>query len=170
MFKVFIRGLKDGQFPIDLSTKASDIQYICPEFANSEIKVSGNLKVFGNRFTIEINAQAEANLICDLSLEEYKEVFDIPIVLSYIADAELYDLNQNDNDFNMEEIIIHPDDKEIDFTNDVREILCLNLPMKRVSPKYRGTDFSEIHPELNKQENNSSIDDRWEKLKNIKLN
>ncbi len=168
MFKILIRGLKDGDYEIEMNGKGETIEFICPEFQSSEINISGNMKVLGNKYTISATLSSIAYLTCDISLEEYKEEVEVPFVLSYIADDELFALNEGDG--NLDERIIKSDQKEIDITDEVRELLCINLPMKRVAPQYRGKEFSEIHPELSSDASLPQIDDRWAKLKDIKLN
>ena len=45
MFKILIRGLKDGDYEIEMNGKGETIEFICPEFQSSEINISGNMKV-----------------------------------------------------------------------------------------------------------------------------
>lgn len=168
MFKIVIRGLKDGDYSIDMQGSASEIEYICPEFNGSDIKIIGSLSVLGNKYTVTAVASAVAKLICDLSLEEYNEEVEVPFVIQYIADDELLDMGNSLSE--SEAKIIRSEEKEIDITDDVREILCVSLPMKRIAPKYRDKEFSQIYPEHSCESEKLNSGDCWDKLKNLKLN
>lgn len=171
MISIFIQGMKDGQREIDLEIPVSNV----PEFDDmffGNIHIEGILRKLGNRFSLVIDISCKAKLICDRSLEEYEDEINGNLKLSFISDTTLLKLGGNSD--NSEEVIIRTDDKSIDITNEVKEILIVNIPMKRIAPQYRRKNFEELYPEYSSKsaetETFDGIDERWEVLKNLKLN
>jgi uncharacterized metal-binding protein YceD (DUF177 family) len=174
MLKIFIQGLKDGEYDVELTSKAGDIPEMFEEFIG-DVTVTGKLKILGKRFTFIGVAECQAKMECDLTLKEFTETITAEIKMAIIADNTLLSLSRQ-NDY-QDERVIHEDDKYIDISSDVREELALNLPMKRIFPEYRGKSFEEIFPEFGKKpastgkkKKNAVADDRWNVLKNLKLN
>ncbi len=179
MLKILVKGVKDGEYDIDISSPVEEIEGFFPEFFG-EVRFRGKLRILGKRYTVEGIAQCEAQLVCDLSLEEFTETISAQISTSFYANNELYyetkdiseDLRQNP------EHIIHEDDKYIDISEDVRQELALHLPMKRIAPQFRGKSFEEIYPQYSadakpkktKKINKDEIDERWNELKKLKFN
>ena len=64
----------------------------------------------------------------------------------------------------------------IDITEEIREELAVNLPMKRIAPEFEDKEFEEIFTEYTNKKNPaiadkvSIIDERWAPLKNLKIN
>lgn len=162
-----MQGLKDGEYDIDLDIPVEEVPDLTEEFFG-EIHIEGMLRKFAGRFTLVAEAEVQVKLICDRSLKEFIEDIEAVIKLSFKS-AEY---KSDSFDENSEEIIFNADDKYLDITNEVREILTLSLPMKRVAPEYRKKDFSELYPEYsaNGTEINEIIDDRWAPLKNLSSN
>jgi uncharacterized metal-binding protein YceD (DUF177 family) len=176
MLKVFIQGLKDGMYDVDVKCDASMISELSPEYFG-DINLLGKLRIIGKRYAVTAKVLAQAKLECDISLEEFIEKIEVEIKSSFFADNNLFYLNGESDIIEKEEHIIHEDDKYLDLTNDIREELIVNLPMKRIAPSYRGKSFEEIHPEISdskkvaeKKTKDSLEDDRWSALKNLKLN
>jgi hypothetical protein len=57
----------------------------------------------------------------------------------------MYFMQQKQLGDEFSEIAIHEDDEFYDITTEVKDSLVVSLPMKRVSPEYRGKSFEEIH-------------------------
>lgn len=181
MLKILVKGLKDGEYNVDISSKAEEIDGIFPEFFG-DVRFSGKLQILGKRYTVVGKAECDARLVCDLTLEEYVEHIVVEIKSSFLANNELFyrfsGINEELREY--EEHIIHEDEKYINITNDVREELALGLPMKRVAPKYRNKSFDDIHPEYSankynedknkKKKKSQDIDERWTALQKLKFN
>jgi uncharacterized metal-binding protein YceD (DUF177 family) len=166
MIKIFIQGLKDGEYDIDIESPVSEVPDMFEEFFGN-IHVEGKLRKFAGRFTFIAEVECLAKLICDRSLTEFEENIETDIKLSFKADG----YKTNDSVSETEEILFNPDDKYLDITNEIREILIISLPMKRVAPEYRKKDFSEIFPDYTvKKAEVGMIDDRWEALKKLRNN
>ncbi len=169
MINIFIQGMIDGKREINLDFSVSNVPDLKKEFFG-DIHIEGILGKFGSRFTLELDVSCKAKLICDRSLEEYEDEINGNLKLSFISNTTL--LKMNDNDEYDEEIIVRSDDKNLDITNEVKEILIINMPMKRIAPQYRRKDFEELFPEYASKsiKEDDIIDERWKALKNLKLN
>lgn len=170
MLKIFIQGLKNGEYPIEAECEAKAVMTDYDEFIDN-IKLTGSMKILGNRYALNIKAECNAKLVCDISLNEYIENITCEIRLSYLADEELFRYGQGSDIANAEARLLHPDDKFIDVTEEVREELVVNLPMKRISPEYRDKSLAELYPDLAGGNNQAPLeDDRWKDLKKIRFN
>ncbi|ROL57662.1 DUF177 domain-containing protein [Bacteroidetes/Chlorobi group bacterium Naka2016] len=179
MLKILVKGIKDGEYDVDISSPVEEIEGFFPEFFG-EVRFRGKLRIVGKRYTVEGVAECEAHLICDLSLEEYTETISVQISSSFYANNELYYATKNISEElrETEEHIIHEDDKFIDISEDVRQELAIHLPMKRIAPQYRGKSFEEIYPQYSadtppkksKGKTDEEVDERWNALKKLKFN
>jgi uncharacterized metal-binding protein YceD (DUF177 family) len=179
MLKILVKGIKDGEYDVDISSPVKEIEGFFPEFFG-EVRFRGKLRILGKRYTVEGIAECEAHLICDLSLEEYTETISVQITSSFYANNELYYAMQGISEELREttEHIIHEDDKYIDISEDVRQELAIHLPMKRIAPQYRGKSFEDIYPQFSaestqkkgKKIQSDDVDERWNELKKLKFN
>ncbi len=175
MLKILVKGIKDGEYDVDISSPVEEIEGFFPEFFG-EVRFRGKLRILGKRYTVEGIAECEANLVCDLSLEEYTETISVQISSSFYANNELYFSLKGISEELREtpEHIIHEDDKYIDISEDVRQELAIHLPMKRIAPKYRGKSFEDIYPQFSADAKlkgkTKEVDERWSALKKLKNN
>ena len=167
MLKIPIQGLKDGNSDISLTSDVSEMGVIFPEFFG-KITLTGILNKFGKRYIFKGKAVCNAKLICDRSLEEFSEEITATIDVSYLADTEVFLLQDPAGDENI--YIIREDEPFIDLSVEVCEELALNLPMKRIAPQYRDKELKDILPDRAVTDNDEKIDERWAALKNIHLN
>lgn len=176
MLKVFIQGLKDGEYDIDLSGPVEKITEITEEFFGN-IEFKGKLRKIGRRFAISGKAVCMAKMNCDLTLVEFEELIETEIKISYIAVDNLLAHSEETNDKEINEYFISDDEKYIDLSQEIREELIVNLPMKRIAPENRNKSFDEIFPEFTGKKESKKIqkskeellDDRWAPLKNLKI-
>ena len=176
MIKIRIHGIQDGVHDIAENEPSSSINDMLPEFFG-DIRFEGKLRKIGKRFAITGFAYCKAKLICDLSLEEYEETISSELSVSFMADTAIYNLQKNADYDPTSERVVHEDDEFFDLSEDIKEQLAVDFPIKRISPAYRGKSFEEIHPqfaadgsETSEKESGDEIDSRWSALKNIKLN
>lgn len=112
--------------------------------------------------------KGEATLICDRSLDPFKQPMKIDkkIVFKYgEANEELSD----------EIIMIHRDTDSLELGQYIYEFIGLGVPMKKLHPRYRdeidADDQAEgkiIYSSAEPQKDEEDIDPRWEKLKKLK--
>jgi len=125
MFRIYIQGMKDGDYEIDMKLPVSEVPGMFEEYFG-KIKLEGKLRKLGSRYSLEADAECEAKLVCDRSLKEYIEVIDAPVRLSFVTDT----VHKGNYDEASEEVI-KVDDKYLDITEEIREIFAVNLPMRR---------------------------------------
>ena len=156
------QGLSNGKHFIEISGLADG--ELKSDIIDSEVFVEGSLRVHNDRIILKGKAWTSAKLICDLSLEEYREDIAAEIDISIIKGMKKE--NRSEKDENT--IYIGEEEKIANITEIVVQELLVKVPMKKVAPKYRGKDIDEIYPEIkeNKKEGLSPFDI----LKNLKNN
>ena len=172
MIKIDVFGLKDGEYPINIEALARDVPDMYPEFYG-RLNIIGKLRKIGKRYSFTGTTQCCAMLVCDRSLKEFSQQITADLNLSFRADNLLYKMTDRNRVNDNEEIIIHEEDKYIDISSRIREMLAVMLPMKRIAPEYAEKNFEDIFPEYssrNKKKKKEEASDYWAPLKNIKLN
>lgn len=172
--KVFIQGLRDGEYPVEIESKVENIPEL-PEELIGIVRLVGTMKILHKRYTIQAQILSRAKFICDISLEDFEEDLSCDFSISLVANNLLAAENKDRADDEASEKYIYEDEKHIDLTSEIREELIVNLPLKRVAPKYREKSFEDIYPQFAekkkaKTKKNPEIDDRWSALKNLKFN
>ena len=167
---VSIKGLVDGTYPVELVAQVQQIEHIFPEFTG-ELRITGTLRKYGKRFLFDLTARTSAELLCDVSGEEFTETIVAECSLEYIANTQLTLLKTEDAD-REPPFYIRDDEPNIDITEEIRQELAVSVPLKRVSPKYRDKEFMDIFPHYADNLSTSTeaapkVDDRWAALKNI---
>jgi uncharacterized protein len=168
MIKIYVKGLKDGLYEVELSEPVKAVPDLSDEFFGN-IEVTGKLRVIGNRFNFSGKAVCSAKLVCDRTLKEFVQSIEAEFTVAYIVDttgsaADIADKHEKER-------ILSKEDKYIDITDDVREELILNIPMKKIAPDVNDMEFDDIYPEYSAKKNKKiDDDDRWSALKNIKIN
>jgi len=163
--KIRIHGIADGKHNIKLKDKVENFPDIFPEFIG-EVELNGILTKIKNRFTFNGKVKCDAKMICDFCLDEYIETIEAEVEANFIVDTDMYFIQKN-YDGEPKEISLHADSTHYDITNDVKDLLVLSLPMKRLSPNCKGKIFTEIYQPNKPLE--ETIDLRWAKLKDIKF-
>lgn len=165
LFRVSIEGLHTGTRTFEFTADASKVNDLVSEFRR-EIHVQGTIHRIGDRFHVDVEVAAMADLVCDLSLEDYTEEISSELDLEYQFDNDLAS-RQAENGRESDDVIgLFVDAKFIDLEDDIRQELALALPMKRIAPKYRNASFDDLHPEVGGE--GDVIDDRWEALRKLK--
>ena len=159
---IFIQGFKDGEYNVDESCYAQDIAEIAEEFIG-KVRVRGTLRKLMQRFILEAEIEATAQLVCDVSLEEFEEKVTVPLRATYHIGASDTVADEHNNVF-----VISDESKYIELDNVVREELVLGLPLKRIAPYWREHEWQ---PPINDititDEDAPSADGRWAVLKNM---
>lgn len=165
-----IVGMRDGVCPIAIVTPAAEVPGLPVEF-QADVSIEGRIVKSGRRYVVEAVAGAEGVFVCDRSLEEYREKVSAGLHLEFVVDAALaarqatgkVDLDDE------QERGIGEDDRTIDITEDVRQVLTLAIPMQRIAPAYRNVPLEEIYPTLKpSKDDESPVDDRWAALEQLK--
>jgi uncharacterized metal-binding protein YceD (DUF177 family) len=158
-----------------LSVPVENVEGMFPEFFGNVV-VEGQIQKLGSRYTFTGTAECNAKLVCDRSLTDFTEPIKAQITISYLANSELLKTAEGTSSKDESVKLIRDDQKEIDITDEVREELAVNIPMKKIAPQFRDKDLSEIFPDVaakdgddeEKPLNDDEIDERWAALKNLK--
>jgi uncharacterized metal-binding protein YceD (DUF177 family) len=172
--KIFIQGLRDGEYPVEIESKVENIPEL-PEELIGVVRLIGTMKILHKRYTIQAKILSRAKFICDISLEDFEEDLECDFSISLVASNVLATDKKDRDDSESSENFIFEDEKYITLTSEIREELIVNLPLKRVAPKYREKSLEDIYPQFvekikEKTKKDSEFDDRWSSLKNLKFN
>ncbi|MES2765685.1 MAG: DUF177 domain-containing protein [Bacteroidota bacterium] len=183
MITIPIQGMGDGIHTVMLSVPVENIEDMSPEFFGNVV-VEGQIQKIGTRYTFTGIAECQATLTCDRSLTDYAEPIKAEIAVSYMANSDLLKTAESSASKDDKVKLIRDDQREIDITEEVREELVVNIPMKRIAPDYRDKELEDIFPEIaakstdeipskksskNKPLKEDEIDDRWAALKKLKF-
>lgn len=141
-------------------------------FENNLVKEgygTASLELDKSEVIITLNFMIKVNVLltCDLSLESYREPLICEkkhIVRFGLTNEELSD----------DISIIDMGTQTLDVSNYIYEYVSLEIPMKKVHPKLRNQERAELvyedkTPSFNDQEQDDTVDPRWEVLKKIKF-
>lgn len=173
MIQIMILGLQEGACPFSVTSFSQSIDGILPEFIE-DCRIVGTIKKQGKRIFINAEAVCKALLLCDISGEEFTDIVKAQISLHYVVDTQLFYLQPKTEHDNEGEILIRDEDTYIDISDEVRQQLALNLPMKRISPLHFNTSFEDLYPErsIEKRKTESNLPDEtspWAALKDVKI-
>ncbi len=144
-FRIF--GLEDGHYDLELEIKTQDMKCILDCFSPGIVRISGSFNLFGEKLGLDVSVSAVAGLLCDFSNEQYSEEISVDLDLMFrLFDDEIVLLDESIYDRNSYFL----KGNKLDITQIVCDELALSVPMKKVLPKYRGKDFTEIFPEYTK--------------------
>ncbi len=117
--------------------------------------------------TADFQIDAEVELICDRSLEP----FMFPIKKS---ENLLIKFGEEDVELGDEIISIHRDTQSLNIAQNIFEYLTISIPMKKLHPKFEGEEetdeliYSSDDFVEEEEENEETLDPRWEALRNLK--
>ena len=167
MFVIPFRGLKEGEHQFEYKVNNSFFEvYRYEDILDADIKV--HLKFIKKSTLLELTfiADGKVKVSCDISNELYYQ----PVQGSLDLVIKFGEEYNNDN----EDILIIPyGDYEIDIAQYIYEMIVLSLPVKKIHPGIvDGSLKSDILDRLeelqpNNEQNNKSIDPRWDKLKGL---
>lgn len=162
MILINVQGLSNGNHIIKVSGKADG--KIKSDYIESDVIIEGSLRVHNDRLILKGTAKTDASLICDMSLEDYKE--EIEANISIIILKGIKEEYRTETDENT--IYISEEEKNANITEIVLQELLVKIPMKKVAPKYVGKAIEDIYPQIkeSKKEGQSPFDI----LKNLKNN
>jgi uncharacterized metal-binding protein YceD (DUF177 family) len=146
MLKLLIQGLKDGETEVQTECDAELLPFSEVLFFG-KIKLAGKLRKIGKRLIFNGKAIAAAKLTCDLTLKEYIHEMSVDVVVHAIIDSNLARI-AGDIDNDGKEIALFEDEKYLDLSDEVRELLELNLPMRRIHPDFIDKSLEDVFPEF----------------------
>ena len=174
MIAIQIVGLREGNHPFTVEIEASQILGITPEIRGT-VSTTGVLRKIGSRYLLDAETFGTARLVCDRSLEEFDEPLQAAFHIEFKVDHLLAAKQQgSEGEFDDEEVRgMYTENKVIDITEDVRQVLTVAIPFRRVAPEYRDKKLNEIHSSVAVRDSNVvdlhvEVDDRWSALSKLK--
>ena len=167
-------------FEINLTRLENSIHHfqfeLVPEFfktfENNLVKEgsgSASLVMDKSEAMITLNFMIKINILltCDISLESYRESITCEkkhIVKFGLTNKELSD----------EISVIDMGTQALDISSYIYEFVSLEIPMKKIHPRLRDQERAELAyedktPSSNEEEQDDTVDPRWEVLKKIKF-
>ncbi len=113
--------------------------------------------------SLTLKIEGVIELVCDRSLEAFDHKIDTSHELIYKYGEEEKELSEN-------MYVIRKDTQEINIGNFLYEFISLEIPMKKLHPKFQDEDESDqlIYTSDEKEKQDKDIDPRWEALKKLK--
>lgn len=163
---------------IGLSQKAHRFDY---EFGAEFFEKYGRTLLEDGQFTAQVllnkgetmieanfRIQGKAKLVCDRSLEPFDYPMDIDRRI-------LFKYGQEEKELSDEIVLITREHVSLDIGQYMYELIVVNIPMKRLHPKFQNDDLEESEIQLvysspieETEKEEDAIDPRWEKLKKLK--
>ncbi|MBU3699724.1 MAG: DUF177 domain-containing protein [Candidatus Kapabacteria bacterium] len=165
-----IVGMREGNRPFSLTVPASGVTGLPPEFDN-DVHIEGRVHKSGRHYVVDATVSADGTFVCDRSLESFRELIAADLHVEFIIDPSLAVQQQAigaelDDE---QERGIGEDDKTLDITEDVRQVLTVAIPMQHIAPAYRDVPLEEIYPALKPStDGEAPVDDRWAALQQLK--
>lgn len=163
MISFKISDLPMGKSSYRRSVDADDLQLVGIPFKEGILVMDIERMVASIK--VDFNVTGQAQLVCDRSLD----IFDYPIDAAY---SVLFRPDQQ-QDVEDEHLTIKKLDlnkNKIDVTNEIRETILLEIPIKKLHPRYFDEDGNPIpyQVDFGGSETNDESDARWDILKHIK--
>lgn len=163
-FKIFEIPEGQSQRTIELESDDLEIEEVPFNGAVLDINFYRTLQFIQVKFGLK----ADIKLICDRSLDE----FDHQIETNYEVLFKAEEVEESaDEKGSIRNIDVHS--KQIDLEQDVLDSILLNLPVKKLHPRFlddEGNPTEFVNRNFGEQtdEDEENIDPRWEALKELK--
>jgi uncharacterized metal-binding protein YceD (DUF177 family) len=117
---------------------------------------------------VKLKVKADIEMICDRSLNPFTDIVEGTYHILYEPDP----VEESDSDKGAIKRIPHGD-LQINISQEVRDTILLNVPIKKIHPDFFDsegnlTEFETINFGHDAANNNESIDPRWAALKKLK--
>lgn len=165
------RRYKIDIFGLSNDTHTFDFEYdntFFSEFEHSLVskgKGSCNVGLVKSDLMLDLNLKIEGTveLICDRSLEKFNYEVSISQEVIFKYGDEEKELSEN-------VFVITPDKQEINISDFLYESISLEIPMKKLHPKFEddGEDDELIYSSTEDENKEDKVDPRWEALKKLK--
>jgi uncharacterized metal-binding protein YceD (DUF177 family) len=163
-FSVNILGLSKSVHQFDFQLDEDFFKKYGQDFVTNG-KFNARVSLDKRETFIEADFKIEGNafLVCDRSLDD----FDYPVSISKKVVFKYGEVPQEVSD---EIIIITADQDKLDLGQLMYEFIALQIPMKKLHPRFRGEESNEglVYTSTTEKESDEEIDPRWEKLKKLK--
>ena len=159
-----IQNIPEGESTESVYLSEDDLDFDDSFLQQAEIDV----RFFKSERFIDINfdVQADLKLICDRSLEEFSKTISGSYKVVYSADETEIVISEKSA------VKPIPPSLELNIENEVRDTILLQIPVKKLHPKFIDSKGKAIDFEVKKfgdsEQDEDRIDPRWEALKKLK--
>jgi uncharacterized protein len=162
--RIPILHLENGIHQFEESLKGGSLHFYRDDIYPNAIDVKVNLNKFEKNITCQIEIKTKAVFKCDRCLSEFNEIRSE-------KNEVLFQLGQDSHISDDEEIVrISPEQKEIDMTDFIKEMLILSVPMKAICKEDCKGICASCGADLNSENcscSGESADPRWDKLSEL---
>lgn len=171
-YDIAFKGLKEGkhQYEFDIDDKFFE-KFENSEVSKGSIKAEVTLNKQSTLLILEMAVKGTVELLCDRCLENYQQKVknQSNMYIKFGAEAE---------DMSEDVIVITLDENQINVAQYLYELVILGLPIKHVHPNKKKGE-STCNPEMleklkeylveevDEEENDDPIDERWSELKKL---
>ncbi len=157
-------GLKDGIYEYSFDPPASEVRL--PENFRDTVHVSVRMEKLRQRYIVAVSASTRGHYPCDRCLDDVSVPAEAAFEIFCTTDAN--EIRQIGEDEEVKPL--DPNDNRIDLTEEVREFLLLNLPLRKICGEAPdGTPLCRDFVMPAEPEKETGEDPRWEGLKNIRI-
>ena len=167
-FDIDLLSLKEGRHEYEFGFNDSFFDlFEEPLVSKGEGKVKLTLNKALNLLELTFEINGSVRLVCDRSLDP----FDMPIELSRDI---IMKYGEEDQELSEDIMMINWDTQRINVAQLIYEFISLEVPIRKLHPRYENEESSIEDDELFYQsekpsdENKEKIDPRWEALKELK--
>ncbi|WP_268122082.1 YceD family protein [Roseivirga pacifica] len=173
-FDIHIFKLSNGTHDYQFEIQDSFFELFENEIVNQgNLEVNISLNKSDRMIQADIEIDGEVTLTCDRSLEEFQQ----PI---HTQRQMLFKYGEEDKELSEDVMVIAKDTQTINLASLIFEFITLEIPMKKLHPKFQEEEdeddeyeltvvyTSEEEEEPDDTQTEEPIDPRWEKLKNLK--
>lgn len=172
-FDIHIFKLSNGTHDYQFEIQDSFFELFDNEIVNQgKLDINVSLEKSDRMIQMDINIDGEVTLTCDRSLEEFQQ----PI---HTERQMLYKYGEEEKELSEDVMVIVKDTQTINIASLLFEFITLEIPMKKLHPKFQEEEDEDDESELmvvytsdeeeeDEEQTEEPIDPRWEKLKNLK--
>lgn len=165
-FKIPYKGLSIGVHKYRWEIEKKFFEAIeNPEFEDGNLTVNMDMEKQERMMILTFSIRGSVVVICDRCLEH----LDIPVAV----DEYIYVKFGTESNEEEDNVIIVPDSEyQIDISQLINEFITLSMPLKKAHAEDENGVVGcneEVIKKLEELSENKTMDPRWEKLKNIKL-
>ena len=162
-----IQNIPDGESTSIVHLSENDLKIEKADFLSGDVSVHFYK---AERFIqVKFTVDADLKLTCDRSLEKFTEHISDSYKILFNADEDDLVIGENSA------VKPIPGSLILDIENEVRDTIMLNIPVKKIHPKYLDEEGNPEEFEIKKfgdirESEGDKIDPRWEALKKLKSN
>lgn len=179
-YDIEIQGLKLEKYVYEFESDGAFFGVLSQDLIESgQFKAVLQLEKTSTMVIMDFKIAGEIDLICDRSLDEFKEPIDL-------TERLIIKFGDHDEELSDEIMLIRHETARVNVAQVIFDFIALSLPMKRLHPRFRAYESNEADFEEEgilvfssdstqkvvsfdkEQTPTSTTDPRWEALKNLK--